>query len=48
MRTIKLLPVDFYHFKLIANQYSLWFLSNFLGGMYIVEANSELLESIGY
>lgn len=48
MRTINLIPTDYVQFIKVANQYSLWFLSNFLGGMYIVEANSELLESIGY
>jgi len=48
MRTIKLLPTEYYSFIRIANQYSLWFLSNFLGGIYIVEANSELLENLGY
>jgi len=48
MRTIKLIPTDYVQFIKVANSVQLWFLSNFLGGIYIVEANSELLENLGY
>lgn len=48
MRTIQLIPTDYVHFCTVANNYQLWFLSSFLSGMYIVEANSELLENLGY
>lgn len=48
MRTIKLIPTDYVHFIVVAREYQLWFLSNFLGGIYVVEANSELLENLGY
>ena len=48
MRTIELKPADFVHFKKLANSIRLWFLYTISGGIVFVEADSTLLESLGY
>ena len=48
MRTIELMPADFVHFKMLANDIRLWFLYNISGGIVFVEADSIILESLGY
>ena len=48
MRTIELKPADFVHFKQLANDIRLWFLYNISGGIVFVEADSIILESLGY
>jgi hypothetical protein len=48
MRTIELMPTEFVHFKQLANDIRLWFLYNISGGIVFVEADSIILESLGY
>jgi hypothetical protein len=48
MRTISLIPTEFVEFVRIANEVRLWFTYTFLHGVYNVEADSELLENLGY
>ncbi len=44
----ELKPADFVHFKMLANEIRLWFLYNISGGIVFVEADSIILESLGY
>ena len=48
MKTIKLQPVDFWHFRKLAFAMSIAFACTITQGMYIVEANIDQLEQLGY
>ena len=48
MKTIKLLPVEFYHFRQLAFAMSVAFACTIAQGVYIVEANIDQLEQLGY
>ena len=48
MRKITLKPTEFFRFREMAQKIRLFFDSEFVKGMYIVEADSERLEQLGY
>jgi hypothetical protein len=48
MKTIKLSPVDFYQFRKLAFAMSIAFACSITQGVYIVEANINQLEQLGY
>ena len=48
MKTIKLSPVQFYHFRKLAFAISLAFGCTISHGVYIVEASIDQLEKLGY
>jgi hypothetical protein len=48
MKTIKLNPVDFYQFRKLALAMSIAFVCSITHGVYIVEANIDQLEQLGY
>jgi len=48
MKTIELLPTEFYQFKRIAEDMRILFFCYISGGMYFVEANIDHLHKIGY
>ena len=48
MKTIKLQPVEFYHFRKLAFAMSIAFACTISQGVYIVEANINQLEKLGY
>ena len=48
MKTIKLLPTEFYQFRQLAFAMSIAFACSIAHGVYIVEANINQLEQLGY
>ena len=48
MKTIKLEPTEFYHFRKLALAMSIAFVCSITHGVYIVEANINQLEQLGY
>ena len=48
MKTITLKPVEFYHFRQLAFAMSIAFACTIAHGVYIVEANINQLEKLGY
>ena len=48
MKTINLEPTEFYHFRKLAFAMSIAFVCTMVHGMYIVEANINQLEQLGY
>ena len=48
MRTIKLLPTEFYQFRILAISLGLFFLCKMEHNEYYVKADSIELENIGY
>ena len=48
MKTINLKPTEFYHFRKIALTMGLIFFCTIIHGVYIVEANINQLEELGY
>jgi len=48
MKTIKLIPTDFYRFRQLAFAMSIAFACTISQGVYIVEANINQLEKLGY
>jgi hypothetical protein len=48
MKTIKLLPTDFYQFRKLAFAVGLAFGCSITHGVYIVKANMNQLEQLGY
>ena len=48
MKTIKLLPTEFYQFRQLAFAMSVAFACTITHGMYIVEANINQLKELGY
>lgn len=48
MRTIKLIPTEFYQFRLLAMSLGLFFLCEMIHSEYYVRADSNELEQIGY
>lgn len=48
MKKIELKPVEFYHFRKLAFAISLAFGCTIAHGVYIVEANIDQLEQLGY
>ncbi len=48
MKTIKLEPTEFYHFRKLAFAMSIAFVCSIAHGVYIVEANINQLEQLGY
>jgi hypothetical protein len=48
MKTITMKPVEFYHFRKLAFAISLAFGCTIAHGVYIVEANIDQLEQLGY
>ena len=48
MKTIELSPTDFWHFRQLAFAMSIAFACTIAHGVYIVEANIDQLEKLGY
>jgi hypothetical protein len=48
MKTITMKPVEFYHFRQLAFAMSIAFACTIAQGVYIVEANIDQLEKLGY
>lgn len=48
MKTIELSPTDFYEFRKLALAMSIAFMCTITHGVYIVEANINQLERLGY
>jgi hypothetical protein len=48
MKTITLSPTDFWHFRKLALAMSLAFTCSITHSVYIVEANIDQLEKLGY
>jgi hypothetical protein len=48
MKTIKLSPVEFWHFRKLAFAMSVAFACTIAQGVYIVEANIDQLHKLGY
>ena len=48
MKTIKLTPVDFYRFRQLAFAMCVAFSCTITQGVYIVEANIDQLQQLGY
>ena len=48
MKQIKLLPTEFYQFRQLAFAMSIVFACSIAQGVYIVEANINQLEKLGY
>lgn len=48
MKTIKLSPTEFWHFRKLAFAMSIAFACTIAQGVYIVEANINQLEQLGY
>ena len=48
MKTIELSPTDFWHFRKLAFAMSIAFACTIAQGVYIVEANIDQLEKLGY
>jgi hypothetical protein len=48
MKTIKLKPVEFFHFRELALSMGIIFACAIVSGYYIVEANIDQLEQLGY
>ena len=48
MKTIELQPTDFYQFRQLAFAMSIAFACTIAQGVYIVEANIDQLEKLGY
>jgi hypothetical protein len=48
MKTIKLLPTEFYQFRQLAFAMSIAFACSISHGVYIVEANINQLQELGY
>ena len=48
MKTINLSPVDFWHFRRLAFAMSIAFTCTIAQSVYIVEANIDQLEKLGY
>jgi len=48
MKTIKLLPTEFFQFRQLAFAMSIAFACSITQGVYIVEANINQLEQLGY
>lgn len=48
MKTIKLSPVEFWHFRQLALAMSVAFACTIAQGVYIVEANIDQLQKLGY
>jgi hypothetical protein len=48
MKTIKLIPTEFYEFRQLAFAMSIAFACTMSQGVYIVEANIDQLEQLGY
>ena len=48
MKTIKLSPVDFWHFRQLAFAMSIAFACTIAQGVYIVEASIDQLDKLGY
>ena len=48
MKTIKLSPAEFWHFRQLAFAMSIAFACTIAQGVYIVEANIDQLQKLGY
>lgn len=48
MKTIEMEPIEFYHFRKLAFAMSIAFACTIAQGVYIVEANIDQLEKLGY
>jgi hypothetical protein len=48
MRTIELIPTEFYRFRQVAFAFGITFMCSINNNMYTIEAVSEKLEQIGY
>ena len=48
MKKIKMEPTEFYHFRKLAFAMCIAFACTITHGMYIVEANIDQLEKLGY
>ena len=48
MKTIKLSPTEFWHFRQLAFAMSIAFACTIAQGVYIVEANIDQLQKLGY
>jgi hypothetical protein len=48
MKKIKLQPTEFWHFRKLALAMSIAFVCTITQGVYIVEANIDQLEKLGY
>lgn len=48
MKTIELKPTEFYEFRKLAFAMSIAFMCTIIHGVYIVEANINQLEQLGY
>jgi hypothetical protein len=48
MKTIEMKPVEFYHFRQLAFAMCIAFVCTMAQGVYIVEANIDQLEKLGY
>ena len=48
MKTIKLIPTEFYEFRKLAFAMSIAFVCTMSQGVYIVEASIDQLEQLGY
>ena len=48
MKTIELLPVEFYHFRKLALSLGIAFVCAIVCGQYVIEANIDQLEQLGY
>jgi hypothetical protein len=48
MKTVEMEPVEFWHFRKLAFAMSIAFVCTMAQGVYIVEANINQLEQLGY
>ena len=48
MKTIKLIPTEFYEFRKLAFAMSIAFVCTMAQGVYIVEASIDQLDKLGY
>jgi hypothetical protein len=48
MKTVEMEPVEFWHFRKLAFAMSIAFVCTMAQGVYIVEANINQLEKLGY
>jgi len=48
MKTIKLSPVDFYHFRTLALSMGILFACAMINGQYEIQANKKDLQELGY
>lgn len=48
MKTIKLSPVDFYHFRTLALSMGILFACAMINGQYEIKANKKDLQELGY